>query len=428
MRRLMTLILTLTLIGITPPAAANPPKAGASCKKLGQTENYKNLKFTCIKSGKKTVWNKGTPVNPKTKKEATVNPSPSPSGTPTPSKEVIPARFNEKCETKFATTSIEGQSAMCTPINKELIWQIDTFQKLVGAWQDSKKYSDEQVMPDTALDARFSPLVNRYIADAIFESLKSASRFWQKQFLPDKPLPVLFFTEKEKNWFKDQMVKMGLEPTCIDQQLVQFDEQISRTGDKANMAGYAGCNDVTFFDFYIGTARSEVGVNELKVGAHEYTHSGQFGALSYSGGDFAPCWFIEGGAEFYGLTLSAKNVSDIKVMRTNHVWDRYYLFKYSLLAIMPPDSIESFIEDRGAPYDHSVCGPDGAYPVGAIATEYLFLQKGQTGILKFMEDIRLNQDFKAAIQRVYGISWEDMKKRMADYIRLVIAQTPKPIS
>ena len=102
------------------------------------------------------------------------------------------------------------------------------------------------------------------------------------------------------------------------------------------------------------------------------------------------------------------------------------MFNFKGLALLDPNSVESFIEENGVNYNHQVCGPNGAYPVGAIATEYLFLQQGQTGILKFMEDIKINHDFKSSIQKIYGISWEQMKKEMADYIRLVIAQTPKP--
>ena len=399
MRRTLILAFAISLftmqINILHAAIANP-KPGADCSKIGTSQVYKGLKFTCAKSGKKLIWNKGVPV-----------------------------KFGESCSKKDQTILIGGKAAMCTSMNGKLTWQIDTYQKLLGAWQDTLAYKNAQPLPNAALDVRYSPLVNRKIADAILASLKSSSQFWQSQFLPTKPFPTLFFTEKDKSWFGAQMAKLGLAPKCIDQQLDQFDQEIARNGENANGAGYAGCDDVTFFDFYIGTGRKDIGTNELKVGAHEYTHSGQFGALTNEGGEFAPCWFIEGGAEFYGITLSALNDSDVYKMRQEHVWEPY-MFNFKGLALLDPNSVESFIEENGVNYNHQVCGPNGAYPVGAIATEYLFLQQGQTGILKFMEDIKINHDFKSSIQKIYGISWEQMKKEMADYIRLVIAQTPKP--
>ena len=59
--RVFALVLALILTASTAIAAPNP-KAGASCSKAGSTKTFKGIKFTCIKSGKKLVWNKGVPV------------------------------------------------------------------------------------------------------------------------------------------------------------------------------------------------------------------------------------------------------------------------------------------------------------------------------------------------------------------------------
>jgi len=68
--RTALLCLTLTISSISTSFAVNPPKAGATCPRLGLTQNYNGKKFTCIKSGKKLVWSKGTvtattPSNPR---------------------------------------------------------------------------------------------------------------------------------------------------------------------------------------------------------------------------------------------------------------------------------------------------------------------------------------------------------------------------
>ena len=57
-------------------------KAGASCTKLGQSQIVNGYKFTCIKSGKKLVWDKGLAIK---KPSPTISPIPTPSPTPTPS-------------------------------------------------------------------------------------------------------------------------------------------------------------------------------------------------------------------------------------------------------------------------------------------------------------------------------------------------------
>jgi hypothetical protein len=60
MRKVLTLVLALTLLGISPGHALT--KAGAKCSKAGITTTYAGKKYTCVKSGKNLVWNKGVMV------------------------------------------------------------------------------------------------------------------------------------------------------------------------------------------------------------------------------------------------------------------------------------------------------------------------------------------------------------------------------
>ncbi|MEY4061130.1 MAG: hypothetical protein RIQ31_792, partial [Actinomycetota bacterium] len=72
------------------PAQAATPKAGAACAKAGITQvvkaGTKSTKFTCVKSGGKTVWNKGvvTIAKPAPAPQPIASGEPNPS-TPTPS-------------------------------------------------------------------------------------------------------------------------------------------------------------------------------------------------------------------------------------------------------------------------------------------------------------------------------------------------------
>ena len=62
-------------------AASPPPQPGKDCLKAGIIKTYKGKKYTCIKSGKKLIWNKGVIV---ANKQSTPTPTPSPTSTPTP--------------------------------------------------------------------------------------------------------------------------------------------------------------------------------------------------------------------------------------------------------------------------------------------------------------------------------------------------------
>jgi hypothetical protein len=83
-------------------SAATNPKAGATCTKVGKTAIYRGKKFTCVKSGKKLIWNKGVVVlvvkpspTPMPIKTPITTPSPTPSmpplATPTPSASSTPS-------------------------------------------------------------------------------------------------------------------------------------------------------------------------------------------------------------------------------------------------------------------------------------------------------------------------------------------------
>ena len=71
------------------PLATAAVKPGTKCAKQGQTSTSAGIKYTCVKSGNKLVWNKGVSVKAAAKPELNpvfkpVEPTPTPTPTPTP--------------------------------------------------------------------------------------------------------------------------------------------------------------------------------------------------------------------------------------------------------------------------------------------------------------------------------------------------------
>ena len=86
LRLFLALVLTISLV--TAPSFASV-KAGAKCTKAGVTTTVAGKKFTCIKSGKRLVWNRGVAVKAAPKPNLNpvfkpVEPTPTPTPTPTP--------------------------------------------------------------------------------------------------------------------------------------------------------------------------------------------------------------------------------------------------------------------------------------------------------------------------------------------------------
>jgi hypothetical protein len=61
MRKVIAVLIVVSLLGIA-PANATVAKAGAKCSKHKAVSTVKGMKYTCIKSGRKLVWNKGVAI------------------------------------------------------------------------------------------------------------------------------------------------------------------------------------------------------------------------------------------------------------------------------------------------------------------------------------------------------------------------------
>ena len=81
MKLRVVLITLLLLAPLTPSISDTPPKAGAICSKAGIAKNYNGKKYTCVKNGKKLVWNKGVIIK-------VAAPKPAPTPIPSPSHSV----------------------------------------------------------------------------------------------------------------------------------------------------------------------------------------------------------------------------------------------------------------------------------------------------------------------------------------------------
>ncbi|CAN2207098.1 M6dom_TIGR03296, M6 family metalloprotease domain [Candidatus Nanopelagicaceae bacterium] len=111
-KALFTIFLTILTL-ITPSASFAAPKAGASCPKAGKSENLGNKRFTCIKSGKKLIWNKGVSVAKPLVAPSTPSPTPTPES-PKETVAVYPVTSRdsysklETCKIKTTLTGSEG--------------------------------------------------------------------------------------------------------------------------------------------------------------------------------------------------------------------------------------------------------------------------------------------------------------------------------
>ena len=153
----LSLLLCLSLI---PAHSATPPKAGSICSKQGLTKSYQGKRFTCIKSGKKLVWNKG--VASKSAAPAvtpTPTASPLPTVTPTPTASPLPTVTPTPTASPTLSPSSRPtnpadniQSKPCTKENErirnsvnEFYCRKDPYGRLI--WSENYRFADPRPRP-----------------------------------------------------------------------------------------------------------------------------------------------------------------------------------------------------------------------------------------------------------------------------------------
>lgn len=106
------LLLTLSL-SLIPVVATSAQKItpGSTCKVLKQKITSQNKVYTCIKSGKKFIWNKGV-LAEKPATKPTPTPSPTPTSTPTPTPTPTPAKDISK-SASISDASIFSSADLC---------------------------------------------------------------------------------------------------------------------------------------------------------------------------------------------------------------------------------------------------------------------------------------------------------------------------
>jgi hypothetical protein len=86
----------LVLSLVVAPGSSAAVKAGAACKKVGQSTVAAGMKYTCVKKGSKFVWGAGVAVkaapvvSPTPTATANVSASPTPVAAPKPSASAVP--------------------------------------------------------------------------------------------------------------------------------------------------------------------------------------------------------------------------------------------------------------------------------------------------------------------------------------------------
>ena len=286
--------MSLTLVASAASAAV---KAGAACSKFGATSIYSGKKYTCIKSGKKLVWNKGVAIAaPKPSPVATPTPTSSPTPTPSASPTPTTTPIVEKAPTAFADL-VENYRGI-----PDVVWRESQSLAERGIAQSNFVI---EMGPNTKLQEGLdNPSVY----------LERASRLWSG-FNQAKTTKVFIFNKQDLVWAQQKNLALGgswFKP-----------EDLAGNCSSASSCGafggaYRGVGQIfmgvpirDYLPFNLGFVRGSYG--------HEFSHVVQYSQFAnqpaLNGYSTLPCWFSEGQPQVPGQALGFTNLSDYKLSR-----------------------------------------------------------------------------------------------------------------
>ena len=313
----MSLITALILSTLTVAEAASP-KAGSSCPKVGIKEVSKGKTFTCVKSGKKLVWNKGVVSKATPKSTPTPSPSPAISASPTPEPSLTPMPSPSSSPSATPSPSISStpkQSPASAPTPKSFE---DLFENRLGISFTAWKKSSEVIVASKAkigsLEIYTGPNTKPYFDDYP-TAVSLVSRLFPSRSEPAKTI-VIRFNYKDLGW-AESITREKINANDYDQiqrsensQFVSGNcesitancrgarQQTGNSGVSVIMQGVENqldANDPT------AKLRSYSGMLE----AHEYFHALQRIPIMGKSNVWPHAWFREGSAEWVqNLTIN----------------------------------------------------------------------------------------------------------------------------
>lgn len=383
MKKYSLAIAIVTLLMFVSPQVglAASPKPGAVCLKLGSSKIVSGKKFTCVKSAKKLVWNKGLATSaPVTK--------PTPKPTPTPKISVI------------------------TLDNLDPVW---TSRVALSKIQEKLA-----TLPETAFEPELISSPTTKSAEVALELrlLKPAIKLFQKEFLPTK-FQVVLFTNEDPQWAKQAFATYGGRiPFDLGEEINKRSSGNSRcnfafaTKTWSRMPIYYECTDT----------RQLRNSYSYQTPPHEYFHLVHQALAPVR----MPVWLTEGSASFFGEMLGYSSFPNTVARKMQQGFNTGHDFDPDNLGF-DPNRFENWLRTAKASEVAKIfktleTEPTRArrfyaeYALGSWATEALVAVYGVDGFMKLWPLLGSGQSFEVAFKNAFGLSPDEFYVKLTPYL------------
>ena len=350
-------------------------KAGGACTKAGITTVASSKTYTCIKSGKKLVWNKG-------RSNSTFSWS------------------GDKQVTSNPLTAVP----VSWPIDKAADQNI-----FLIADKNIRKFQQANTAVPK-LTINYGPTTDKKRADEYLFSLYKAANFWNSDWKFDQEIVVALGTSKDYTWMSQYWSNYGLTGSWFDSSELTY----TQLGSNCNHGSATFGNSRPFFWGCLPTQGDLNFIGLKKFSAHEYTHLAQYGIMGNLALMQMPTLISEGSADFYGLSLA----SDEKTI--NGDWKTYFSRGFisdssrEYLRKASSDQIEDLLIDsfaKGSKIEGHW------YYTGAYVTIRMIAAQGHDGFVRFMKSVAETSNAGQSFEKIYGTNFEAFAKIIAPEIQ-----------
>jgi len=361
-------------ISLIPAVAISAQKInpGSKCKVFKQKVNYLERTYTCIKSGKKLVWNKGVAV-------AKPTPAQTPVSAPTPT--------YERKDWEFIYLKI---------------------------WEEFDAAQNQGSFP---FIYKLSPTVNVSKANENIAAYDKAMKLWIAILdgAEIKPINWTIMSEKDYSWWKE----------VVEQQ--EAPKPNYAWNPETNMLGHCQlsakvfCGYSTKFQYNVIGSEYRDAPNANTVN-HESVHLYQQSVVQGFPQDI-PCWYVEGQASLYGGALQF----NLSSQRDNSIAQRE-LFKNIVRQYQPEantyTSKEWVTVLQNMYQPHISCSGQQdyfKYAAGMFIWEYLYSNYGPKLMHQVLLDFKAGKLFAQTTQDKFNLTVDQLNVKLAEHLVHIFA-------